>query len=94
MVNTNALPPALALLGESEVIDGAPGQEQDTAVASAITSTHKTDDLAAVALGVRRWQTCSDKRAAGNLRAIRWDRRIHRKLTTGPPKTNIIRSTC
>jgi len=57
MVSTNWVPPAVALLGEIEVIDGAAGQEQDTAVASAVTSTYKTDDLAAVAIGVRRLQT-------------------------------------
>jgi hypothetical protein len=65
MVNTNGLPPAVVLLGEIEVTDGALAQEQDTAVASAITSRHKTDDLAPVAIGVHRWQTGSDKRGAG-----------------------------
>jgi len=86
MVNTNGLPPAVALLGEIEVIDGAPGQEHDTAVASAITSTHKTDDLAAVAIGVHRWQTGSHKRGTGKLRAIQEDRRHQPDLTAGPPK--------
>jgi len=57
MVNTNWVPPAVTLPGEIEVIDGAAGQEQETAVASAVTSTYKTDDLAAVAIGVHRWQT-------------------------------------
>jgi len=65
MVNTNGLPPAVVLLGEIEVTDGALWQEQDTPVASAITSRHKADDLAAVAIGVHRWQTGSDKRGAG-----------------------------
>jgi hypothetical protein len=70
MVNTNGLPPAVVLLGEIEVTEGALWQEQDTAIASAITSRHKADDLAAVAIGVHRWQTGSDKPGAGNLRAI------------------------
>jgi hypothetical protein len=84
MVNTNSLPPAVVLLGEIEVIDGAAGQLQDTTVASAITSTNKTDDLAAV--GVHRWQTGSDKRGAGKLRAIQEDQRDQRDLTTGRQK--------
>jgi len=63
MVNTNGLPPAVVLLGEIEVTDGALWQEQDTAMASAITSRHKADDVAAVAM--HRWQTGSDKRGAG-----------------------------
>jgi hypothetical protein len=88
-VNTNGLLPAVALLGEIEVTDGEVRQEQDTAVASAITSTHKTDDLAAVAAGVHRWQTGSDKRGAGKLRAIQQDRRDHRDLTAGSPETTL-----
>jgi hypothetical protein len=39
MVNSTGSPPAVVLVGEIEVIDGAGGQEQDTVVASAITST-------------------------------------------------------
>ncbi len=74
MVNTNSLPPAVVLLGEIEVIDGAAGQAQDTVVASAITSKYTTDHLAAVANGTHRWQTDSNKRGAGNLRAIQEDR--------------------
>jgi hypothetical protein len=70
MVNTKSPPPADVLLGEIEVMDGAPEQEQDTPVAVAITSTHKADHLAAVAIGVRRWRTGCDKRGAGKLRAI------------------------
>jgi len=93
MVNSNWSPPAVVLVGEIEVIDGAAGQEQDTAVASAITSTYKTDDLSAVATGVYRWQIGSDKRS-GKLRAIQEDRRDHRDLITGPPETNTIRLTC
>jgi hypothetical protein len=54
MVNTKSLPPAVVLLGDIEVMDGAPGQEQDTPVASAITTTNKTDDLVAVAIGLYR----------------------------------------
>jgi hypothetical protein len=38
------------LLGDIEVMDGAPGQEQDTPVASAITTTNKTNDLVAIGL--------------------------------------------
>jgi hypothetical protein len=94
MVNTNVLPPAVVVLGEIEAIDGVAGQEQDTTVvASAITSTYKTDDLAAFATGVHRRRTGSDKRGAGKLSAIQEDRRDHRDLTTGPPQTNIIRLT-
>jgi hypothetical protein len=94
MVNTNVPPPALVLLGEIEVTDGAVGQEQDTAVASAITSTYKTDDLATGGSGVHRWQTGSGKRGAGKRRAIQQDGRDHRDVTTGPPESNIIRLTC
>jgi hypothetical protein len=54
MVNTKSLPPADVLLGEIEVMDGAPGQEQDTPVASAIITANKTDDLVAVAIGLYR----------------------------------------
>jgi hypothetical protein len=36
------------LVGEIEVIDGAGGQEQDTVAASAITSTQKRGDFAAL----------------------------------------------
>ena len=43
MVSRNWLPPAVALLGESEVMDGAGGQvPQDTAAASMIVSTTRT----------------------------------------------------
>jgi hypothetical protein len=70
MVNSTWSPPAVVLAGESEVIDGATGQEQDTAVASAITSTHKIGDFAAVGTGARRWRTRCDKRGAGKVRAI------------------------
>ena len=89
MVNTKSLPPADVLLGEIEVTDGAPGQEQDRAVASAIRSTHTADDLAAVAIGIHRWRTGSDKRGAGKLRAIQQERRSgdQRDLTTSPPQT-------
>jgi hypothetical protein len=82
MVNTKSPAPAVALLGEIELMDGADGQEQDTAVANTITSPHKTDDLIAVAMGVDRWQTGSDKRGAGNLRAIQQDRRDQKDLIT------------
>jgi hypothetical protein len=54
MVNTKSLPPADVVLGEIEVMDGAPWQEQDTPIASATTTTNKTDDLVAVAIGVHR----------------------------------------
>ena len=82
MVNTKSPAPAVALLGEIEVMDGEDGQEQDTAVANTITSPLKTDDLIAVAAGVHRWQTGTDKRGAGNLRAIQEDGRDQRDLTT------------
>jgi hypothetical protein len=82
MVNSTSLLPAVALLGEIEVIDGADGQLQETTVASAITSTYKADDRAAVALGIRRWQTGSDKRGAGDLRAMQEDRLEPWDLTT------------
>jgi hypothetical protein len=75
MVNVTSLVPAVALVGEIELIDGAPRQ-QDTAVASVITSTHKTENLDAVAIGVPRRQTAFDKQDAGKLRAIQEDRRI------------------
>jgi hypothetical protein len=52
MVNTKSPPPAVVLLGDIEVMDGAPGQEQDRPVASAITTTNKADDLVAVAIGL------------------------------------------
>lgn len=90
MVNTNSPASAVVLLGEIELIDGAAGQLQDTAVASAITSTHNTDDLAAVAISVHRRQTGSDKQAAGKRRAIQEGRRA------GPhnrPARGIIRPT-
>jgi hypothetical protein len=48
MVNTSWLAPAVALVGEIEVMDGEGWQEQETVVASAITSTHKPEDLVAV----------------------------------------------
>ena len=80
MVNTTGLPPAIVLVGDIEVIDGARAQSQDTIVASAITSTHKTDNLAAFALRVHRWQTGSEKRGVGELRAIQESRRDQRVL--------------
>jgi len=49
-VSRNLLPPAVALLGESEVMDGAGGQvPQGTAAASVIVSTTRTGNLALVA---------------------------------------------
>ena len=61
MVSRNWLPPAVALLGESEVMDGADGQvPQDTAAASVIVSTTGTGNLALVAIGYApraRWLT-------------------------------------
>ena len=70
MVNTNWLPPAVAVLGEIEVIDGATGQRQDITVASALTSKHKTDDLAAFAIGIHPWPIASDERCAAKLTVI------------------------
>jgi len=47
-VSRNWLPPAVALLGESEVMDGAGGQvPQDTAAARVIVSTTRTGSFAA-----------------------------------------------
>lgn len=83
MVNTTWLPPAVVVLGEMEVIDGAAGQRQDTTVASASASPHKTDDLAAVAIGEHCRQTGSDERGAGNVKAIQENRRGKRDRTTG-----------
>jgi hypothetical protein len=51
MVNVNSLPPAVALAGEIEVMDGVDEQLHDTPAASTITSKHKTDDLSAVSIG-------------------------------------------
>lgn len=75
MVRVNWPPPAVAVLGEIEATDGAGGQEQDKAVASAIASMHKMGDLAAVAIDVHRRQTGSDKRGAANVKTIQEDRR-------------------
>jgi len=87
MVNTSWLAPAVVLLGEIEVIlDAEVGQEQDTVVASAITSTYKRDDLAAVAIAVHRWPTGSGKRDVRKLRAIQEDRRDHRDLYNRPAR--------
>ena len=91
MVNSTPLLPAVVLLGEIEVIDGAAGQLQDTAVANAITSTNKTDGRAAVAIGVRRRQTGSDKRGAGDLSAIQEDRRRLMRCHNRPAKDIIPR---
>jgi hypothetical protein len=52
-VSRNWLPPAVALLGESEVMDGAGGQvPQDTAAASVIVSTTRTGNLVSRPLGM------------------------------------------
>jgi hypothetical protein len=60
-VSGNWLPPAVALLGESEVMDGAGGQvPQDTAAASMIVSTTRTGNLVLAAIGYApraRWLT-------------------------------------
>jgi len=60
-VSRNLRPPAVALLGESEVMDGAGGQvPQDTAAARVIVSTTRTGSLALMAMGYApraRWLT-------------------------------------
>jgi hypothetical protein len=75
MVNGTGSLPAVVLFGEIELTDGVGGQLQDVAIASAITSTHKTGDLAAVAPGTHPWQTGSDKPGAEKLKAIQENRR-------------------
>jgi hypothetical protein len=51
-VSRNWLPPADALLGKIEVIDGAGGQvPQDTTIATTIASTAKPSNLACLAIG-------------------------------------------
>ena len=70
MVNTKSLPPALVVAGEIDVIDGAAGQRQDTLRASAMTSTHKTHDFAAVAIAIPRWSTGPDEPGDGKRTVI------------------------
>jgi hypothetical protein len=74
MVNSTWLP-AVALVGEIEVMEGGCGHEQDTTVASPIRSTHKTDDLIAIFISVDLRQTGCDQPGDGKLRAIQEDRR-------------------
>lgn len=68
MVNVKSPPPALALLGEIDAIDGGCEQAQDTPIASVIASAHTTDSLAAIAM--RRWQAGSGKPGNGRRRVI------------------------
>jgi hypothetical protein len=52
-VRTNWLPPAVALTGETDAMDGAGGQlPQDSAAHSVIASIAKTGDLVTVAIGL------------------------------------------
>jgi hypothetical protein len=52
-VSANVLPPAIALAGEMEAIDGNGGQvPQDSAVANAIASTEITAHLGSLAIGL------------------------------------------
>jgi len=52
-VSTNWLPPATALLGEIEVMDGAGSQvPQDTTIASVIASMDTRANLGALAIGL------------------------------------------
>jgi hypothetical protein len=62
MVSGNWLPPAVALLGVTEVMDGAGGQvPQDTAAASVIVSTYKSSGLVSVGIGSHLRQTGEEK---------------------------------
>src|SRR5207244_8006930 len=71
-VNRNWLPPAVALLGESEVMDGTGGQvPQDTAAASVIVSTSRTGNLALMAIGYAPRARCADEREMHNSKAMR-----------------------
>jgi hypothetical protein len=51
-VRTKPAPPAVALLGESELTDGVDGQEQATAGSKKITNAAKRGGLFIVAIGV------------------------------------------
>jgi len=71
-VSRNWLPPAVALLGESAVMDGTGGQvPQDTAAASVIVSTTRTGNLALVAIGYAPRARCADEREMHNSKAMR-----------------------
>ena len=65
-VNRNWLPPAVALLGEIEVMDGAGAQvPQERAVASVIANAANMCDLATVAIGLHLGKLADAKRGAG-----------------------------
>lgn len=94
MVNVNWPLPAVALLGEMEATDGAGGQAQDVAVASAIKSTYKTGDLAGITIGAHLQQTGSDTWGAAKLKAIEQEPAGLAGLTARPPDADIIRRAC
>jgi hypothetical protein len=50
MVRTKPAPPAVALLGESELTEGVEGQEQDTAGSNKIAEALKSVDFLTVAM--------------------------------------------
>ena len=73
-VNGNWLPPAVALVGEMEAIDGNGGQvPQDSAVTRVIANAPNTGNLAIVAIGLHLRQTGG--RQARCRAVIREDRR-------------------
>lgn len=74
-----------------EATDGAGGQAQDVAIASAIKSTYKTGDLAGITIGARLQQTGSDTWAAAKLKAIQEEPAGLAGLTARPPDADIIR---
>jgi hypothetical protein len=57
-VRTKSGPPAVALLGEIELIEGVEGQEQETRKSRQIANAHKIGDLfVVVAIRVLFWPT-------------------------------------
>lgn len=93
-VNRNWLPPAVALLGEMEVMDGAAGQvPQERTVASVIASTDTIANVDTLAIGLHIRQLADDiERCSGRSgRSVdRWD---CENRTTRPPDALIIRLT-
>ena len=91
-VNRNWMPPAVALLGEMEVMDGAAGQvPQEGTVASVIASTDTIANVDALAIGLHIRQLADGiERCSGRSgRSLdRWD---CGNLTTRPPDTTIVR---
>jgi hypothetical protein len=91
-VNRNWMPPAVALLGEMEVMEGAAGQvPQEGTVASVIASTDTIANVDALAIGLHIRQLADGiERCSGRSgRSLdRWD---CGNLTTRPPDTTIVR---